>query len=166
MKSSEFSKIISSTKSIVLGSIRKNLFPEHLDFIDDVVQETYLRAFKALSKNQFRGESEISTWLYQIARNESIRMNQKLNTRIQKEEKLKLQMMETANQSNPIETENLFSTILTLMNKLPYIYKSVIEKQLDGKSEKQIALELNISNGTVKSRVFRAKELLKKWVEK
>ncbi len=166
MKSSEFAEIISSTKSIVLGSIRKNLFPEHVDFIDDVVQETYLRAFKALSKNQFRGDSEISTWLYQIARNESLRLNQKLKRKIIKEEKLKLHLTENSYEVIPAENENLFSTIYNLLNKLPFIYKSVIEKQLAGKSEKQIALELNISKGTVKSRVFRAKELLKKWIGK
>lgn len=165
MKSSEFSKIISSTKSIVLASIRKNLYPEYIDFIDDVAQETYLRAYKALSKNQFRGESDISTWLYQIARNESLRINEKMKQKTKKEEKLKLKLSENSFETIPV-SENLFSTIYNLLNKLPLVYKSVIEKQLAGKSEKQISIELNISQGTVKSRVFRGKEMLRKWVKK
>ena len=74
----EFTALIAETKHIVLAAVRDNLYTRYSFAIDDIVQETYLRAYRGLTKNQFRAEAKFSTWLYTIARNETYRMNQKL----------------------------------------------------------------------------------------
>ncbi|MDX1960420.1 MAG: sigma-70 family RNA polymerase sigma factor [Leptospiraceae bacterium] len=163
MNSKEFSSIVAETKPIVLSSIGKFLNKDYFDSLDDVVQETYLRAFKALSKNQFRGDAKISTWLYGIARNESLRMNDKLDRQNAKKEKLLLKRKEDLRIfSNP---ENLLDTVLDFLKKIPLQYRLVLEKQLENKSEKEISVELNLPKGTIKSRAARGKELLKKMVK-
>lgn len=88
MTESEFAEIVNSTRNTVLSAIEKNLAERFYYAIDDVAQETYFRAYKALKKNQFRQESKLSTWLYTIARNESLRMNDKLRKEEARAEKL------------------------------------------------------------------------------
>ena len=84
----DFAEIVERTKGVVLSAISKTLDAEFSSHIDDVVQETYLRAYKSLQKEQFKNNSSIETWLYTIARNESLRMNEKLVRERQKSENL------------------------------------------------------------------------------
>jgi RNA polymerase sigma-70 factor (ECF subfamily) len=158
MTSTEFSKIISETKSVVLSAIRKNLAERFSDSIDDVVQEVYIRAYKSLSQDKFRKDSSISTWLYTIARNESLRMNEKLIREEKKVEKLKLQTKETYSE---VEDKGTLEKIKDTIGKIPAIYSSVLIKLIEGKSEKKIAEELAIAQGTVKSRISRGKQMIK-----
>ena len=160
MNSNEFSEIVSQTKSIVLSAIEKNLAERFAFAIDDVVQETYLRAFKALSKNSFREDSRLSTWLYTIARNEALRMNQKLMREEQKLNKLK-QNFQT---NKEIHERNFFENFLNYLKQVPKKYRTVLEFYLKGKKEAEIAKELNIQVGTVKSRAYRGREILKKMI--
>jgi RNA polymerase sigma-70 factor (ECF subfamily) len=60
MTNSDFTEIVNSTKSIVLSAIEKNLAERFFHSIDDVVQETYLRAYKALVKLMTLHISKIS----------------------------------------------------------------------------------------------------------
>ncbi len=84
-----FTSIVEQTKGIVLSAIKKYLFERYYHAIDDVVQETYLRAYKSLMNNKFQGRSKTGTWLYIIAKNESLRMNHKLQREEKKKEKIK-----------------------------------------------------------------------------
>ncbi len=149
----DFEKIVAETKKVVLSAIQKYLEEENLDYIDDVAQETYLRAYKALKQNKFKKNSELSTWLYTIAKNEAIRMNE--NVMRQRKKKLKLQESLSKNQKN--ESVSLFET-WEIIIKLPIKYKLIIEKLLEGKTKKEISQELNLKIGTVKSRIFRTKK--------
>ena len=81
-----FDTIISETKLLVLKTIGETLIDRFDDATEDVAQEVYFRVYKAIKKGQFRGDSKLSTWIYQIAKNESNRMNQK---RIKEETKAK-----------------------------------------------------------------------------
>ncbi|EMM99520.1 sigma-70, region 4 [Leptospira noguchii str. 1993005606] len=162
MEQKEFTELIDSTKHIVLSAIKKNLFEEFHDSIDDVVQETYFRAYKSLSANKFRGDSSIGTWLYTIARNESLRMNQKRSRQTALASKLKEKVIfDNSNQ----EKESISFTdfeLKDLLAMLPWKYKSVLSLVSEGYKEQQIAEKLSIPEGTVKSRVFRGKQMLKK----
>ncbi|MCB1179339.1 MAG: sigma-70 family RNA polymerase sigma factor [Leptospiraceae bacterium] len=159
MESTEFSKIISETKPIVLSAIRKNLAERFYDSIDEVVQEVYIRAYKALTAKKFRGDSNIRTWLYTIARNESLRMNKKLSREEEKIEKVKKDAREY---SEEIEDDSWsFGKVKDLILKIPLKYSSVLLKVIEGKSEGKIAEELGIKQGTVKSRTSRGKKILK-----
>ena len=157
MNEKEFTDIVNSTKKIVLSAVEKNLAERFSFAIDDVVQETYIRAYRSLVNNKFRGESALSTWLYTIARNESYRMNAKLEKEERKIEKLK-------NEGVPKEEKDtgIVEKYFELIKKIPSKYSEILLHYYNGFSEKEIATKLQISKGTVKSRNSRGKEMIKK----
>lgn len=159
----EFAVIVGETKAIVLSAVEKNLFARFYHAIDDVVQETYLRAYRGLQKNQFEGRSQLSTWLYTIARNESNRMNEKLGREERKIEKL--QQSEGAERTESPRA-GIADEMLGWIKQLPAQYMSVIKLALGGFSEKEIAASLSISPGTVKSRSHRAREMLRRIIQR
>jgi len=167
MNEEAFASIVEETKGVVLKAIRSSLFSEYYYAIDDVVQETYIRAYRSLIKNKFKEESKLSSWLFTIARNESIRMNRKLKSGERRREKYVEKNMEYLNDGveNKIEEEIERNDLVVKLNeavkKLPDKYESVIDLYMKGFNEKQIAKFLSISRGTVKSRVHRGKEKLR-----
>ncbi len=157
MTEKEFAEIVNTTKKIVLSAVSKHLAERFSFAIDDVVQETYLRAYRSLVGNKFRGESALSTWLYTIARNESLRMSSKLEREEKKIEKLK-----NTPQADETEDSGLIEKYFNLLKKIPEKYSDILFHYYNGFSEKEIAEKLQISKGTVKSRNSRGKALLKK----
>lgn len=136
----------------------------------DLVQETFMKAFASLAS--YRSEYRFSTWLYKIAANSSIDHLRK--KRIQA---LSLdQPMDTADGSMGIEVpDDSFNPEHALVRKqqrfsieeaidsLPAKYREVIiYRHKDDKSYEEIADLLGIPVGTVKARIFRARELLKR----
>ena len=167
MDQEAFASIVEETKGFVLKAIRKSLFAEYYYAIDDVVQETYIRAYRSLVKNKFRENAKLSSWLYTIARNESIRMNKKLKAGERRREKYVERNIEYLGSSEPnsieekVEKDDLLEKLNGAVERLPEKYGKVIDLYIKGFNEKQIAKFLSISRGTVKSRVHRAKEKLK-----
>ncbi|TGK11574.1 sigma-70 family RNA polymerase sigma factor [Leptospira fluminis] len=164
MEQKEFALLIDSTKHIVLSAIKKNLYEEFYDSIDDVAQETYIRAYKSLAANKFRGESSHSTWLYTIARNESLRMNQKRTRQANLASRLKEKVVldSILNPKEEFDETGAELELKDLISNLPWKYKSVLALVSEGYKEQQIAQKLGIPEGTVKSRSFRGKQMLKK----
>lgn len=162
MTEAEFSIIVSETKSVVLSAVEKHLFARFYHAIDDVVQETYLRAYRGLQKNQFEGRSQLSTWLYAIARNEANRMNEKLGREEKKVARIQVNEGELSRESAPGITDEMLGWI----KQLPQQYMNVMKLVLGGFSEKEIAASLAISPGTVKSRSHRAREMLRRIIQR
>jgi len=168
MNEEAFASIVEETKGVVLKAIRSSLFSEYYYAIDDVVQETYIRAYRSLIKNKFKEESKLSSWLFTIARNESIRMNRKLKSGERRREKYVernmqyLNNIEENNIAEKIEKDDLIEKLNAAVGKLPDKYVNVIDLYMKGFNERQIAQLLSISRGTVKSRVHRGKEKLRK----
>lgn len=154
-----FTEIVHNTKGVVLSAIGANLPDRYSEYIDDIVQETYIRAYKALDKNQFRKESEISTYLYTIAKNETYRLISKLKREEEKYEKLK---NEKKDNSVPDETVSILTELIELIKKIPLKYRQVMEMYIYGNSEKEISDKLSLKIGTVKSRTSRGKDYLKR----
>lgn len=155
MNEREFAEIVKRTKKTVLSAIEKNMSPRFYHAIDDVAQETYIRAFNGLAKNSFRGDSSIETWLYKIARNESLRMNQKL---MREEEKaMKAQSNLRLVQKQDSGDAAYLHDHLKL---LPEKYRSVLTLSSQGFNIKDISLKLGIRPGTVKSRASRGKKII------
>lgn len=136
----------------------------------DLVQETFMKAFASLTS--YRSEYRFSTWLYKIAANSSIDHLRKKRIRA-----LSLDRpLETRNGTVEIEVADYSyhpgrdlerkeqrSTIDEAVNSLPFKYREVIiYRHKDDKSYEEIADLLCIPVGTVKARIFRARELLKK----
>ena len=159
MTEKEFADIVGSTKKIVLSAIEKHLSARFYHAIDDIAQESYLRAYRSIIKNKFRGDSKIETWLYAIARNEALRMNERLAREEEKFKKvLYAEGFSSTDDRGTDEAEHLYRAI----DKLPDTYRNVMELVAKGFTMKQIAAKLGIEVGTVKSRTSRGKEALQK----
>jgi len=157
MTEREFAEIVKRTKKTVLSAIEKNMAARFYHAIDDVAQETYIRAYNGLAKNSFRGDSSIETWLYKIARNESLRMNQKLSREEEKAKKASENacLMQIQN-TDPGDSAYL-NDHLTL---LPEKYRSVLSLTSQGYNINDISQKLGIRPGTVKSRTSRGKKII------
>lgn len=152
----EFAALIGQTKKSVLKAISVHLSRELVDHIDDVVQETYLRAFRALKKNNFRGDAQITTWLYVIAKNEALRLNKRLG----KKNRVTISLREELILEAPDQA--LGEDLTDVVEQLPQKYRDLFLLKLNGFTEEEISKKLNISVGTIKSRTHRGKKLLAK----
>lgn len=137
----------------------------------DLAQEVFLKAYRALT--DFRGQSGFSTWLYRIAVNacrDELRKRRKkppvlsLDKPLETEEgELHFEAADTA--PGPLETAlrgELQREIQGLLSKLPRNYRTVIIlRDLQGLSYEEIASVLEINLGTLKSRLNRARSLLR-----
>ncbi|MCK4631768.1 MAG: sigma-70 family RNA polymerase sigma factor [candidate division Zixibacteria bacterium] len=136
----------------------------------DLVQETFMKAFASLAS--YRSEYRFSTWLYKIAANASIdflrkkrikalSLDRELET---KDGRVELEIPDyTYHPGRDLEAKEQKLNINEAISSLPDKYREVIiYRHKDDKSYEEIADLLDIPIGTVKARIFRARELLKK----
>ena len=157
MNADDFALIVRRTKKIVLSAIGKTLAERFHHAIDDVAQETYIRAYRGLVKNSFRGDSSIETWLYAIARNESLRMNKKL---MREEEKAMRSALHAEHENSRAAPDTDTIRLHEGINALPEKYGSVLKMMAAGLRINEISAKLGIRPGTVKSRAFRGKKII------
>jgi RNA polymerase sigma-70 factor (ECF subfamily) len=137
---------------------------------EDLVQEAFIKAFNALST--FNEEYAFSTWLYKIAVNNCIDhiRKKKLKTYSidkpvpSKDGELGREFPDTSmSPDREILSEEKSNIIENAIEDLPENYKTVIVmRHKEERSYEEIAEILNIPLGTVKARIFRAREMLKK----
>ena len=150
---------------------------ENAEEASDLTQETFLSALKAVKK--FRGEADLKTWLFRIAINESRnRFRWWQRRRRVKTVSLDapcgagetpLSEMVSSGFSNP-EQETLRrereKILLKALNDLPDIFReAIVLCDIEGFSYEEIAQALEINIGTVKSRIARGREELRKKLE-
>jgi RNA polymerase sigma-70 factor (ECF subfamily) len=164
---SEFVKIVNQTKKIVLAAISRNLSKDNYDLVDDIAQETYIRAYKSLVKNKFESEAALNSWLYTIAKNETLRMNKKIYKDSLKHVKSMELFKNELNRDLDGEDQKIIDKIYIekMLKKLPIKYQNVFQLAYLGYREKEIALKLAIPKGTVKSRLSRGREILYKLIK-
>ncbi|MBD3170267.1 MAG: sigma-70 family RNA polymerase sigma factor [candidate division Zixibacteria bacterium] len=136
----------------------------------DLVQETFIKAFSSLES--YRSEYRFSTWLYKIAANSSIDFLRKKKIdsfSLDKPIKTKDGEVEMELPDNTYNPEKDFAnkakrfSIEEAIDSLPPKYRDVIVmRHQEDRSYEEIAEQLRIPVGTVKARIFRARELLKK----
>ena len=163
-----YTRLVEQHKKAIFHIINKIVRND--EAANDLVQETFMKAFSSLAT--YRSEYRFSTWLYKIAANASIDYLRKRRIHA-----LSLDRpMETKDGTVEIEVPDYsFHPELDLMRKqqrvsideaidsLPKKYRDVIVyRHKDDKSYEEIADLLDIPVGTVKARIFRARELLKK----
>ncbi len=143
------------------------------DVIDDLVQEAFLKAFESLGS--YNKTYAFSTWIYRIATNHSIDYlrKKKLSTLSIDEPvggKESDMSMEITDQSAQTDREIIMKERRMLVHNavksLPEKYRMVIRmRHMEEKSYEEIAEELELPLGTVKAHIFRARELLNKYLK-
>ena len=137
---------------------------------EDLVQETFIKAFNSLEN--YNKNYAFSTWLYKIAFNHCIDAirKKKLKT-LPLDKPIKLRNGEVFHQvsdeSQTPEADFLFTEkrkqIQKAIDNLPEKYRiTIILRHKEERSYEEISQILNIPIGTVKARIFRAREILKK----
>jgi len=165
MDQKEIQDLINKTKKLVLTTIKKYIIVEAISYIDDIVQEVYLRLIVSLKKGKFKKKSKLTTYLYQIAKNETLRINEKILKENQKKEKIK-QFWQTTKELFYLEnyqTVLLKEKILLNSKYLNSTQKEILDLYLQGYKLQEIAEKLKLQEGTVKSNIFRIKNKIKKY---
>jgi RNA polymerase sigma-70 factor (ECF subfamily) len=139
------------------------------DEVEDIAQETFIKAYRALPN--FRGDAAFYTWLYRIgvntaknylsSRNKTMRTvsDQAMDEDDEPDERL------VAQDNNTPETELVSKQIVLAVNEavdaLPEELRSAISlREMEGLSYEEIAELMGCPIGTVRSRIFRAREAI------
>lgn len=139
----------------------------------DVAQEAFIKAYKALPG--FRGESAFYTWLYRIAVNTAknylvsrSRRSSDYEVEVSDAENFEeaFKLKETDTPEHLALSDEIRKTIQQAIESLPEELKSAIKyRELEGMSYEQIAKKMDCPVGTVRSRIFRAREAVDKILE-
>ena len=136
--------------------------------IEDVVQEAFIKAYRALPR--FRGDSAFYTWLYRIAINTAknhlvARSRKPPDSDIDAEDAENFEgadaLREIENPENALHTRQVREAIDAAIRSLPDDLRSAVTlREFDGMSYEQIAQVMECPVGTVRSRIFRAREAI------
>jgi len=130
---------------------------------DDLIQDTMLKAVRYA--DHFKEGTNIRAWLFTIMRNTFIngyRKETRKNTIITQEEEISSAHLMKSSTSNSAEGKFDMADIKRALSKLPKCYYDPFIQHFEGYKYHEIALELNIPIGTVKTRIHMARQLLQK----
>ncbi len=153
---SAFTKLVMKHKDKVRNLIYLTL--GDVDYIDDISQDVFISAFNKL--DEFRFESKFTTWLYRVTVNKCRDYLRKKKVRgiftpLQEE------IHNPPIRMRP-ESMDVPAIVHKAIDRLPEKLKEpLILRDIEGLSYKEIAEKLNTEVGTIKSRIFRARESLK-----
>jgi RNA polymerase sigma-70 factor (ECF subfamily) len=134
----------------------------------DVAQDAFLKAYRALPN--FRGESAFYTWLYRIAINTAknylvMQSRHLLETEVIPENEegeqfeIESTLKEYSTPENMVLTDEIQATIVAAIDDLPDdLRTAILLREVEGLSYEEIANVMGCPVGTVRSRIFRARE--------
>jgi RNA polymerase sigma-70 factor, ECF subfamily len=158
------------------------LYREHVDLVyryahrlcgevesaKDLVQETFLNAYRGLK--DFRGEAQVSTWLYTIASRACMRMRRKRKGEPERELSLdefvptsegefRLQIpLEGLSPEEALQNKELREALDQAIDKLPKKYRmTLVLRDMEGLSAKEVGSIMGVNERAVKSRLHRAR---------
>jgi len=137
--------------------------------IEDVAQEAFIKAYRALP--QFRGESAFYTWLYRIAintaRNWLAQNNRRPSTPSAQENEdgetfdATDNLTDSSNPESEMASRQIAETVNKAINDLPEeLRNAIVMREIDGMTYEDIAESMSCPIGTVRSRIFRAREAI------
>jgi RNA polymerase sigma-70 factor, ECF subfamily len=143
-----------------------------VDLVEDIAQETFIRAYRAL--HQFRGEAQFYTWLYRIAVNTAKKalvdlkrnpvMTESAFRSADEEDETSSVGNELTAEETPesvLAAKEIASAVNSAMEALPEdLRQAVTLREIEGLSYEEIAEVMNCPIGTVRSRIFRAREAI------
>ncbi|MDF0674115.1 MAG: sigma-70 family RNA polymerase sigma factor [Nitrospira sp.] len=134
----------------------------------DLVQETFLNAYRGLGR--FRGDAQISTWLYTIASRACLRMRRRRKGAPERELSLdefiptsdgefRLQIpIDGLSPEEALQNKQLRQALDGAINQLPKKYKMVLVlRDMEGLSAKEVGSVMGLNERAVKSRLHRAR---------
>lgn len=137
--------------------------------VEDVMQDAYVLAFKHL--DQFEGAARFSTWLGRIAYNEAL-ARVRARKRFVSIDATSEDAMPEIPKSNTVDPERaagdreLARVLEAAIDRLPDIYRSVlVMRQIDGQDVAETAAVLGVSEEVVKTRLHRARAVLREELE-
>jgi RNA polymerase sigma-70 factor (ECF subfamily) len=142
-----------------------------VDLVEDITQETFIRAYRAL--HQFRGDAQFYTWLYRIAVNTAKKalLELKRDRTISEsffardeEDETSLRQNEPSSDETPesvLAAKEIAGVVNSAMDELPEeLRQAVVLREIEGLSYEEISLAMACPIGTVRSRIFRAREAI------
>lgn len=136
--------------------------------VEDVTQEVFIKAYRALAN--FRGDSAFYTWLYRIAvntaKNHLVTMSRRPpSTGLEAEDVENMEMGSSLRENDTPEANMLASeignTVKQAVERLPEDLKmAIVLREIEGLSYDEIANVMECPIGTVRSRIFRAREAI------
>ena len=145
-----------------------NLLNDHNEALD-LSQEVFLRIFRTI--HTFRGHSSLRTWIYRIVVNQA-RNRQRWWRRRHVSQQISLDDhiaahgevpgAETGSPDRVLAQKELADRLWRALDRLPFDQRTVVVlREIDGLSYEDIAFSLNVTLGTVKSRLTRARQALR-----
>jgi RNA polymerase sigma-70 factor (ECF subfamily) len=136
---------------------------------EDVAQDAFIKAYRALP--QFRGDSAFYTWLYRIAINTAKNVVAARNRSPieydlddggpENSNEMQGRLKDTATPEALAMTEEIRATVNAAIEALPEdLRTAIILRELEGLSYEEIAASMECPVGTVRSRIFRAREAI------
>jgi len=139
----------------------------------DVAQESFLKAYRALPR--FRGDSAFYTWLYRIAintaKNHLVSQSRRPpNGDVEASEAEQFEgesdLKDQATPEHLLLREEIEKTVIAAIEDLPQDLRTAITlREMEGMSYEEIAQAMSCPIGTVRSRIFRAREAINKRLE-
>ncbi len=142
-----------------------------VDLVEDITQETFIRAYRAL--HQFRGDAQFYTWLYRIAVNTAKKflLELKHDPTVSEgflanddDDETSWRKSEPTSDEGPesiLAAKEIAAVVNAAMDDLPDdLRQAVILREIEGLSYEEIATAMNCPVGTVRSRIFRAREAI------
>lgn len=137
--------------------------------IEDVAQEAFIKAYRALPN--FRGESAFYTWLYRIAINTAKNYLVAQGRRAPTSTEAEVEEAENFDDADGLRDVNTPDAVLMsrqvgeavnrAIERLPEdLRTAIVLRELEGLSYEEIADSMNCPIGTVRSRIFRAREAI------
>jgi RNA polymerase sigma-70 factor (ECF subfamily) len=134
----------------------------------DVAQEAFIKAYRAIKR--FRGDSAFYTWLYRIAINTAknwiVAKNRRppasdIDATDAEQYGISSRLRETSTPENELLREEIEHMVFDTIAKLPEDLRTAIMlREMDGMSYEEIAVTMECPIGTVRSRIFRAREAI------
>ena len=143
----------------------------HTDSVPDIVQDSFINAYKAL--HQFRGEAQFYTWLHRIAmntarkallemkRDPTVNESALLPADAPDDETFAYKHEPTSNETpvSLVAAQQIAQAVHAAMDALPEEHRRALAlREMDGLSYEEIAALMDCPIGTVRSRIFRARE--------
>ena len=137
------------------------------ELANDVAQETFIRAWKAIEK--FRGDSTFGTWIYRITVNTAwtLRKKAKKHYSLNIEDTQEPVVIDEKKDPELVAINSDLSVVLRkALNQIPLEQRIIVElKNIEGRSHKEIADYLDISVTAAKVRLHRAHQKLRNILE-